>query len=781
MRHFVHLFSVLFLITLGAVGCSSGYNALGEVQEVLQGRPIDLRIKFNGLTYDLCWDYDPQAAVVYNVYYFPDKDSEGLLRAQVVTRRVPIALLRESGLSISRGYLAVQAMTEGGGESELSDLIQLQLDTVETLEEEHNVPEQIIMVNLLRRAYNYDELLLVKSIQGIINRKYNMPKIYIIHRRAGADGNSVVDLTEGDVKWLKAAVDKLGASLVEVEPSELLEMYKDDLAGQVVYDKTRTESVIPTDVKHYWTVPLAVTYAGLHDAVVVSEEIPGLPVLFDFRDKDWTKLEAYEWVIKELVPKVNKDLVFLNDAYTPYNIDFAIDKQALYMDLNSMEGSPERDVALKILKMFPRITPVFAWTEKYTPVDGTNEYRTVKLIDQSGHTLIPDVGACATNFSFHTRVPARNPIAQHVKYIEYEDDKYYVTFIYSDGDAIGYINTHLYQAWHWNNKGRGEVPIGWQISPYLGTIVPHITETYYNEATPNDEFVMGINGYGYSLPGRLNRLGYLDEYLYKVEELLPVMDYKTTCIVDYEPTMDSIDAWIGEYAKKTELNALFIEGGAIDERIGPVASPLYDRTGPVQRIFKRGDGGYLSTFVMWHRGRFVHGDAAVAFGADRNDNVVGAIESIVQDPMKTTKFIYVYVFVYFMNPSQIAEAASMLPGGVIPVKPSEFANLFLEHNFGKGEVTNEITVENVNVYRGSKEENAVFVSVELGDMPRNVEVLYGLGSSEELFTRRLKNIGGMRYAIAIPEWTNAGYTMVTPVMLRIRDMNGGITVKDLNI
>lgn len=776
MRDLFHLFFVIFLMIFTVIGCSKAEDAVRGIQGQLLVRPYDLRMEFDGLTYNLCWEYDPQITPVYKVFHFPDREQDGVLLAQVTSRNIPVSLLSVNGSLVNDGYLAVQAVTERGEESELSDMIELRLNTVKPQEAEFNMAEQIIMVNLLRRAHNYDELLLVKSIQGIINRKYNMPKIYILHRRAGADGNSVVDLTEGDVKWLKAAVERIGASLVELEPYELLEMYKDELSGQVIYDVTKTENVIPTDVNHYWTVPLAVTLAGLYDAVVVPEEIPGLPVVFDFRDKDWTKLEAYEWAIEELIPKVNKEIVFLNDAHTPYNIDFAIDKQAFYMDLNSIEGSPERDMALRILWMYPRITPVMAWTEKYTPVDGTNEYRTVKLIDESGHTLIPDVGACATNFSFHTRVPANNPIVHHVRYVEYEEDKYYVTFIYSDGDAIGYINTHLYQAWHWNNKARGEAPIGWQISPYLGTIAPHITETYYNEATINDEFVMGINGYGYSLPGRLNKLGYLDAYLYKVEELLSVMDFKVTCIVDYEAHMDSIDAWIGEYAKRTPLDALFIEGGAIDEKIGPVVSPLYARTGPVQRTFERRDGGYLNTFVMWHRGRFVNANAATAFGADSSDNVLSAIQSIVQDPMKNTRFIYIYVFVYFMNPSQIAEVVSMLPENVVPVKPSEFSNLFLEHNLGKGKVTNEVAVRNLNIYRGRDKENAVFVSVELDDAVQNIEVLYRLEGRDELFTRKLKNIGNGRYAVTIPEWTNKGYTEVIPVQLRIRDADGGITL-----
>jgi hypothetical protein len=187
------------------------------------------------------------------------------------------------------------------------------------------IPSRIFLVDLTKRDYDYDELLLVKTMQGIVNRKHDEQLVYVIHRGAGADGNSVMEMTPGDIKWLNAAITTLGMGTVtvEVEPCELLEMFKNDFSGQVIYDKSKTENVIPTNVTHYWTVPLAVTYAGLYDAVVVSEEIPGLPVLFDFRNNNWTKLEAYEWVIEGLIPKVNREIVFLNDAYTPYNSHFA--------------------------------------------------------------------------------------------------------------------------------------------------------------------------------------------------------------------------------------------------------------------------------------------------------------------------------------------------------------------------------------------------------------------------------------------------------------------------
>lgn len=770
---------LLFLILVVLSGCAVR-RGIKESEETMSDAPYDVRIEFNGLAYELCWEYDYSVVPKYRIYHSLTKitqDEPGTLLAEVSTRKVPLGILSEELLVNMGGYLAVQAVSETGVVSPISESIYIDLLSLGFGKSEYNVPDEILVVNLLQKPHDLDELLMIKCIQGIVNRKYNMPKIYVVHKSAGPRGDSVVVLTNGDVKWLEVAREKLGVPVRPVDFQTLFEMYKGDLAGQVIYDKSKTENVEPLDVEHYWTIPLAVTYAGLYNAIVTPEEIEGLPVLFDFRDKNWTKLEAYEWALQELVPKVNKEFVFLNDAFAAYNTDFVIDKQALFMDLNSNPGTPEREMALRILKQYPRITPVLAWTHKY----GSGEYKIVQLIDESGHTLLSDVGACTTNLSFHSRIDSSKPIAQHTKYVEYDRDMNYVTLIYSDGDAMGYINLHLYQAWHWNRTVRGEFPIGWQLSPFLGQITPYIAEAYYDESTMNDEFVLAVNGLGYSLPGRLNRLGFLDRYLYEVSDVLSIMDFKTVNIVDYEPQLDSIDAWITEYARRTQLDALFIEGGAIDEKIGPVQSPLLPHNRPpVQRLFEKSDGSKLSTFVMAHRGRFVDEQDALRHGENPNDNVLARINRLINDPISGTKFIFVYVYVYYMDPVELSQVVERLPDNVQLVSPSTFANLFHEHHLGVPKETNAVEIDNVWIHVGSPEENALFASLEIKGSAERVEFHYRLAGSDDIFVRNMTNMGNNRYAVSVPQWTNQGYTEVLPVMIRVRTKDGGVAKKLIN-
>lgn len=772
------LMLALCCTALMLAGCSGNSLTNAELS-VVDYVPTDVRIEYDGLSYKLMWEYEPRILdVKYEVHFCSDgefiEDSTQVL-AEVFERRITVGMLGEYEMFEQGGYLAVRAVDEKGVKSPFSEPVPIAFALNRPTNGEFGVPEEIIVVDLRSEVHDLDTLLMVKCIQGLVNRETNMPKIYVLHRAGGPRGDSVIELTPGDLRWLMVAQERLGAELVRMTPEELFEAYKDYLNGQVIYDKNKTENVEPFDVEHYWTVPLAVTYAGISDAVVTSTEIPGLPIIFDFRDKDWTKLEAYQWAIDELLPKVRKEVVFLNDAFAAYNTDYIIDKQAFFMDLDSTPGTKEREIALQILESYSNITPVHAWTHKY----GSGEYNIIKLVDESGQTNIADVGGTMTNFSFHSRIAASKPMVQHTRFHEYDPDSYYVTFIYSDGDALGYINQHLYQWWHWNENGRGNVPIGWQMSPYLGIICPYMLETYYNESTLNDHFVMAVNGYGYSLPGRRNRLGTLEEYLYETENLLSIMDFRSICIVDYEPEMSSIDAWIEKYAKKAGIDALFIEGGAIDETIGPVQSQLYARSGPVQRVFDKPDGDKLATFVMAHRGRFVDEASAVSSGEQPGDNVVGAITSIINDPMKNTRFIYVYVFVYYMNPTMVWRAASDLPENVKVVGPDEFAYLFKEHQYGKEGVTNEATVRDITIRRGREDENVLFVSASVDDRVEYVDVLYELEGIDGLFVRRMKDIGGGRYVIDIPEWTKDGRTDVHSVSIRIRTKDKGVTIKEL--
>lgn len=77
--------------------------------------------------------------------------------------------------------------------------------------------------------------------------------------------------------------------------------------------------------------------------------------------------------------------------------------------------------------------------------------------------------------------------------------KIYLCLVYLEGDNIQYNQRRMFT--HWNDAARGNVAIGWTISPLLRDIGPGILSYYQETSTENDLLVAGPDGAGYTYPG----------------------------------------------------------------------------------------------------------------------------------------------------------------------------------------------------------------------------------------------------------------------------------------
>ena len=100
-----------------------------------------------------------------------------------------------------------------------------------------------------------EEQALLVTLQGIVNRKE--PRIYLYWNKAAEDPEGV---SYSHQVWLQGIADQLlvhGGKVYDVaSPFQLLDKYKADIQGAVVYDQS-----VPD------TINLATTLAGLHDLV----------------------------------------------------------------------------------------------------------------------------------------------------------------------------------------------------------------------------------------------------------------------------------------------------------------------------------------------------------------------------------------------------------------------------------------------------------------------------------------------------------------------------------
>jgi hypothetical protein len=82
---------------------------------------------------------------------------------------------------------------------------------------------------------------------------------------------------------------------------------------------------------------------------------------------------------------------------------------------------------------------------------------------------------------------------------EYDKDTYYVFIYGGDYDAVSWTY-HLAANEAWQDKKRGEIPIGWAFNPNLYERVPMLWDVFYHTATDNDFFIAGDSGAGYVNP-----------------------------------------------------------------------------------------------------------------------------------------------------------------------------------------------------------------------------------------------------------------------------------------
>jgi hypothetical protein len=110
------------------------------------------------------------------------------------------------------------------------------------------------------------------------------------------------------------------------------------------------------------------------------------------------------------------------------------------------------------------------------------------------------------NISFHNKFPTekrtyKSPVQIKPDSLKLED-KYYVVFIGTEGDAGNWVLG--LQGGAWTSTTRGKVPVTWGWNLHLLELCPFVADYYYDTATPNDGFVSVTTPLGYAYPDLWN-------------------------------------------------------------------------------------------------------------------------------------------------------------------------------------------------------------------------------------------------------------------------------------
>jgi len=382
-------------------------------------------------------------------------------------------------------------------------------------------------------AAAYDEAVAAACVQGIVNR--DGPRVYVVSS-GNARPQYWLDTLSQEPGWLTG---KKRVPLADLDA--LVALAGKRLKGAVVWDPE-----VPA------TVNVATTIAGIKDAVVVSPGLAerslarwNLPVLEDLRGRfdgagsGSKKNDAYRWAVKEYLAKglcsphllclfedsfqvrdtgavgyvVTRDWAVAHRAFvfdlSPWGDEKPKDdpEQPLGTDLATYKMILEETLRQSAGQQMTELTGFFSFW-KYSNVPGfasahepvPTEWETVYLISPYNcyqNTISSD----CYNQSFHAHAPV-SPLKQRRPAPRATlESKAYVCILMADYDSA----TPLYDFMpkHWNDPGRGKIPLAWGINPNLLETYPDVIEFFYRTATPNDFFTSDASAAGYMNPNRV--------------------------------------------------------------------------------------------------------------------------------------------------------------------------------------------------------------------------------------------------------------------------------------
>nr|WP_243864314.1 GxGYxYP domain-containing protein [Paenibacillus castaneae] len=326
-----------------------------------------------------------------------------------------------------------------------------------------------------------------ETLKGVVNK--SKPRIY--------------DKDKSGTYWL----DALGMEYVAVKDNwKLMEKYHAEIKGVVVYDPE-----VPD------TYNLATTIAGLKNAVVASpsllEKLTGapyqLPVLEDLRGKFSTNIEVYNHLYDKYWSKTtHRVLVGLTPDLKTNLREYAIGIQAAVVWLNP--AVPEEEQLLnKFMKDMPYGSGLYLgwWPDEGIGVSKTSEFGLATVAaDYSSNLSV--LSGTSRKITPPPKPPMKPPL----------ENKVYVTYILSDGDNLQYMEGAFKE--FWASPNRGEVPLGWTVSPLMADAMPGVLDYLNRTATENDVLVSGPTGMGYTYPNMWNDPKGLDLFFSRTNEYM---------------------------------------------------------------------------------------------------------------------------------------------------------------------------------------------------------------------------------------------------------------------
>lgn len=321
-----------------------------------------------------------------------------------------------------------------------------------------------------------DRRLLAATLQGVVNR--TAARIYLVGARA----------PEEDQRWLDAyEAEGLITIADTVDLDTAVHRFKDEVAGYVLADAAEP-----------WTINTATSAAGATGSVVATPatvgtlQAEGLVEVDDHRGRWPDAATAYEASAALYRSQLAYQGVAIQQPDRHMPRDLFVQQGVL--TVYTRPSQPDFDRVYDLLETYPSEHPVYG----YVSDTGDEEVVAVARLASTGRFLVPT--DTTDNLSFHIAVGAAArsvPPTRTDEVAACDPATVNVVVAFSDGDNMAVPESRFPTDDNWGSPRRGELPVGWGISPAAAVLMPAIWDHYTGGTTPADE-VVDMMGLGYT-------------------------------------------------------------------------------------------------------------------------------------------------------------------------------------------------------------------------------------------------------------------------------------------
>lgn len=285
----------------------------------------------------------------------------------------------------------------------------------------------------------------------------------------------------------------------------------------------------------------AISACGFLNAVAVTPDQTsvldniGIPFLEDFTEAgEDSILSVYDSLLSKDI------IVYQKEEKDNFLGDYSVFANAFHF-FNPISGNMTRDA----LNRMDDNAVLLGW--------GDSEHATVSIA--SSYSIHVHPADWAVNLSTLSNINAPLQQKTHTEDTDSADDVHTVCFVMTDGDNVQWVLNDFATSDKWfGSQRRGEIHLGWTISPALCELTPSVMRYLYeqaaNEPDGKDYFIAGPSGLGYIYPDKFPAL---DSAAVLLNRFMAKSDLNIVNIIGN----NSSDTYLGPYLKQEHIDAVF--------------------------------------------------------------------------------------------------------------------------------------------------------------------------------------------------------------------------------